>query len=278
MTDGRGSVVITASSALEYALESTGHASPLKDATPSVFTEALVAGLATGEADRDGDGRIDIDELYHYVFDEIRKQTRSQTPQLKKDVQGQIYIAAVRGAVPLDNAPPWWTRDIDRILFTRESITAKVGALARRIDSEYRDVDELFLVANLDGSERFANDLAGALRTPAQIGYINAEFTDNVVRMHQQPQQDLAYRNILLVQTLADRSRTDWLVQYLASLGPSSVNVCALLHKPGGAFDVRFSGFEAPDEVIVGYGLSYYGRYAFFPYIAVLVPEVYSRD
>ena len=41
---------------------------------------------------------------------------------------------------------------------------------------------------------------------------------------------------------------------------------------------MRFAGFAAPDEVLVGYGLSYYGRYAFLPYIAVLAPEVYSRD
>jgi hypoxanthine phosphoribosyltransferase len=277
MTDGRGSVVITASSALEYAFESSGHASQLKDTTPSVFTEALVTGIATGEADRDGDGLIDIDELYHYAFDEIRKQTRSQTPQLKKDVQGRIYIAAVPGAVPLDNEPPWWTPDIERILFTKAVISSKVAALARRIDAEYRDLDRVFLVANLDGSERFANELAGALRMPAQIGYINAEFIDKTVRIHQSPQQYLGAHHVLLVQTLADGSRTDWLVRYLASMDPLSLNVCALLHKPGGAVEVRFAGFEAPDEVIVGYGLSYYDLYAFLPYIAILSPLVYSR-
>src|SRR6476661_6169574 len=58
--DGRGRIVLTASSAMEYSFEGgelTGQGSP------SVFTSALVRGLATGEADRNRDGYISVDEL-----------------------------------------------------------------------------------------------------------------------------------------------------------------------------------------------------------------------
>ena len=51
--DGRGRVVLTASSAMEYAFEGDELAGEGK---PSVFTSALVRGLTTGEADRDRDG------------------------------------------------------------------------------------------------------------------------------------------------------------------------------------------------------------------------------
>jgi uncharacterized caspase-like protein len=45
-----------------------------------VFTSALVEGLATGDADRDQDGLIALDELYDYVYDKVRAATPHQTP------------------------------------------------------------------------------------------------------------------------------------------------------------------------------------------------------
>jgi uncharacterized caspase-like protein len=76
---GRGRAVITASSAMEYAFEGD----ELTDSTegrPSVFTNALVTGLETGDADRDQDGLIGLDELYDYVYDKVRTATPNQTP------------------------------------------------------------------------------------------------------------------------------------------------------------------------------------------------------
>ena len=60
---GRGRAVITASSAMEYAFEA-GELADTREVPPSVFTSALVQGLATGEADRDQDGLVGLDELY----------------------------------------------------------------------------------------------------------------------------------------------------------------------------------------------------------------------
>ncbi len=89
--DGRGRMVLTASSAMEYSFEGdelTGAPNP------SVFTSALVRGLETGEADRDRDGWISVDELYDYAYDEVRAVTPSQTPgKWTFDVQGELYLA-----------------------------------------------------------------------------------------------------------------------------------------------------------------------------------------
>jgi len=87
---GRGRVVITASSAMEYAFEAAQLTAD--SAQPSVFTSAVVQGLRTGEADRDGDGRVSVDELYDFVFDRVR-QTPHQRPAIFADVQGALYIA-----------------------------------------------------------------------------------------------------------------------------------------------------------------------------------------
>jgi Caspase domain len=89
--DGRGRVVLTASSAMEYAFEDDELSGT---PNPSVFTSALVRGLETGAADRNRDGWVSVDELYDYAFDEVRKITPSQTPgKWTFDVQGELYLA-----------------------------------------------------------------------------------------------------------------------------------------------------------------------------------------
>jgi hypothetical protein len=90
---GRGRAVVTASNAVEYAFEGD----VLTDATdvsPSIFTSALVTGLETGEADRDQDGLVALDELYEYVYDKVRAATPHQTPgKWTFGVEGELVIA-----------------------------------------------------------------------------------------------------------------------------------------------------------------------------------------
>jgi hypothetical protein len=90
---GRGRVVITASSAMEYAFEGT----TLTDNTgpsPSLFTGALVEGITSGEADRDQDGQVGLDELYDYIHAKVQARTPNQTPsKWEFGVQGDLYIA-----------------------------------------------------------------------------------------------------------------------------------------------------------------------------------------
>ena len=90
---GRGRAVITASSAMEYAFEG-GELADARELAPSVFTSALVDGLATGDADRDQDGLVGLDELYDYVYDKVRAATPNQTPgKWTFGVEGELYIA-----------------------------------------------------------------------------------------------------------------------------------------------------------------------------------------
>jgi hypothetical protein len=89
---GRGRAVITASNAMEYAFEGDRLADD-QAMTPSVFTEALVEGLSTGDADRDEDGWVSLNELYDYVFDRVRERNPHQTPSRDVEMQGELYIA-----------------------------------------------------------------------------------------------------------------------------------------------------------------------------------------
>lgn len=89
---GRGRAVITASNAMEYAFEGDRLADE-NMSQPSIFTSALVRGLRTGEADRDEDGLVSLNELYDYVFDEVRDKNPNQTPSRDIEMSGELYLA-----------------------------------------------------------------------------------------------------------------------------------------------------------------------------------------
>jgi hypothetical protein len=91
---GRGRAVITASSAMEFAFE--GDQLSDQRPRPSAFTSALVEGLATGDADRDEDGWVSLNELYDYVFDKVREQNPHQTPSRQVEMEGELYLAHSR--------------------------------------------------------------------------------------------------------------------------------------------------------------------------------------
>lgn len=93
---GKGRVVVTASSAVEYAFEGEQLAAGATS-RPSVFTAAVVDGLTTGEADRDGDGWVGLGELFSYVTDRVRRDTPHQSPQMWTfGAQGDLLIARSR--------------------------------------------------------------------------------------------------------------------------------------------------------------------------------------
>ncbi|TDE20811.1 hypothetical protein E1289_31870, partial [Actinomadura sp. 6K520] len=100
---GTGRAILSSSSALEYAFELderhlikgvtlTGGSLP-REGRPSIFTEALVAGLTTGEADHNRDGRISVDELYEYAYAKVTEANPNQTPTKFSDVSGELIVA-----------------------------------------------------------------------------------------------------------------------------------------------------------------------------------------
>lgn len=89
---GGGRIVLTASSATEYAFE--GDELTRSEGQPSAFTDALVTGLETGAADLDTDGEITIDELYDYTYRTVRQTTPGQAPmKWSFGVEGNLVVA-----------------------------------------------------------------------------------------------------------------------------------------------------------------------------------------
>ena len=98
---GHGRAVLTASNAIEYAWEGDTLSG---EAQASIFTAAIVEGLETGEADRDHDGAVSIDDLHKHVYERVREARRGQTPLLwSLGLAGTLHIA--RNPRPQPAAP-----------------------------------------------------------------------------------------------------------------------------------------------------------------------------
>jgi hypothetical protein len=118
---GRGCVVITACTATENAFEKGADGGwktrTLSKAQPSLFTGALVEGLRTGAADRNKDGRIDADELYDHIYEQVRTRTPFQTPEKSGSTRGTLIVgwnprAGTPPTPPTPAPPPWWHRHL----------------------------------------------------------------------------------------------------------------------------------------------------------------------
>ncbi len=96
---GVGYVVLTASNAYEYAFE--GDSDSLDSPHASLFTDVVIEGLASGAADLDGDGWVDVNELYSYASREVVRRRPGQTPQFFAQASGAALRVARAGGVPV---------------------------------------------------------------------------------------------------------------------------------------------------------------------------------
>ncbi|MFB7799979.1 hypoxanthine phosphoribosyltransferase [Isoptericola sp. NPDC056134] len=175
--------------------------------------------------------------------------------------------------------------DLANILLTEEQIGSKLDEIAARIDAEYAGQD-LLLVGVLKGAVMVMADLARRLHHPVQMdwmavsSYGSGTKSSGVVRILKDLDADLTGRNVLIVEDVIDSGLTlSWLVANLRSRGPASVEIATMLRKPDAAkvdVDVRYVGFDIPNEFVVGYGLDYAEKYRNLPFVGTLAPHVYS--
>lgn len=89
--NGYGRAVLTASNSLQFALEGD---QVVSHTYLSLFTHFLLEGLKTGDADRDGDGNISLDEWFDYTYSKVVSTTSTQSPQKWiYEQEGKLLIA-----------------------------------------------------------------------------------------------------------------------------------------------------------------------------------------
>ncbi len=175
--------------------------------------------------------------------------------------------------------------DLERVLLTEEQINTRLDELAQQIDADYAGKDVL-VVGVLKGAVMVMADLVRRLHNSVEMdwmavsSYGSGTKSSGVVRILKDLDTDLIGRHVLIVEDIIDSGLTlSWLLANLRSRGPESVEIATMLRKPDAAkveVDVRYVGFDIPNEFVVGYGLDYSEKYRNLPFVGTLAPHVYS--
>jgi hypoxanthine phosphoribosyltransferase len=170
-------------------------------------------------------------------------------------------------------------RAIRRVVYSADDIARRVRELGAEITRAYPD-GELLVLGLLKGSFIFVSDLVRQVRRPLQIDFLvaasygEATVSSGHVRLLYDPETRLEGKHLLLAEDIVDSGRTiNRLVDILRARNPRSLEICALLHKHVAGelrHPIRFVGFDAPTEFLVGYGLDHAENFRHLPYIASL--------
>jgi hypoxanthine phosphoribosyltransferase len=169
---------------------------------------------------------------------------------------------------------------IHEVLISASEVERRVGELGAQISMDYRGREPL-LVGVLRGVTCFMADLMRHVSLPLAVDFMSISSYDGAetgpVRILKDLDESLTGRDVLVVEDIVDTGMTlHALLQELASRGPASLRVCALLDKRVRRLvdvPIEYAGFEVPDEFVVGYGLDFRQKFRNLPFIATL-----SRD
>lgn len=175
--------------------------------------------------------------------------------------------------------------DLVNILFTEEDIQHRLAEMARQIEKDYEGHD-LLIVGVLRGAVMVMADLGRAFSRHLEMdwmavsSYGSGTKSSGVVRILKDLDTDISGRHVLIVDEIIDTGLTlSWLTANLASRSAASVEICTLLRKPEALqmqVDVKYVGWDIPNEFVVGYGLDYNEKYRNLRDIGTLAPHVYS--
>ena len=162
-------------------------------------------------------------------------------------------------------------------LISAKAIAARVEALAREITAHYKGCDKLIVVGLLRGSFVFIADLVREIELPVQVDFLEASsygdamHSSREVRILKDLRGEIAGQDVLVVEDIIDTGFTlQHVKNLLMSRQPHRLEVCALLDKPTRReVDIKatWTGFEIPDEFVVGYGIDFAQRNRNLPYI-----------
>lgn len=165
---------------------------------------------------------------------------------------------------------------IDKMI-SAKAIAARIEALSSEISAEFEGTDKLVVVGLLRGSFVFIADLVRELDLPIEVDFLEASsYGDGMessreVRILKDLRGAIEGRDVLIVEDIVDTGHTmAHVTTLLASRGPARMKTIALLDKPTRReveFKADWTGFEIPDEFVVGYGIDYAQRNRNLPFI-----------
>jgi hypoxanthine phosphoribosyltransferase len=175
--------------------------------------------------------------------------------------------------------------DLDKVLLSEKQINDRLEEMARQVEHDYVGED-ILLVGVLKGAVMVMADLARSLSRHVEMdwmaisSYGHGTSSSGVVRILKDLDTDISNRHVLVVEDIIDTGLTlSWMIANLQSRKPASVQILTLLRKPDAlqmSVDVKYVGFDIPNEFVVGYGLDYADRYRNLRQVGTLAPHVYS--
>lgn len=178
-------------------------------------------------------------------------------------------------------------QDIKSVLIPKDQLDRRIAEIGRRITEDYAGRD-VVLVGILKGAMPFLCDLMRAIDLPLTIdtmcvsSYGSGTVSSGSVNIKKDLDRDIRGKDVIVVEDIIDTGITmAALVPLLRQRGASSVELAICLNKKERRekeVDVKYVGFEVPDEFIVGYGCDYAEKYRNLPEVCTLKPEVYTRS
>ena len=166
-----------------------------------------------------------------------------------------------------------------KVLLSEEEVDARIQQVAAKISKDYAG-KEVHLICVLKGGVFFTCELAKRITVPVTLDFMSVSSygddtkSSGVVKIVKDLDESLKDKEVIVVEDIVDSGRTlSYLLEMLKDRGPASLRLCTLLDKPERrVIDVHvdYTGFNIPDEFVVGYGLDYDQRYRNLPYIGVV--------
>ena len=169
------------------------------------------------------------------------------------------------------------------VLIPEETVDAKIKEIGEQISKDYAG-KEVHLICILKGGVFFACELAKRITVPVSLDFMQvssygSSSVSGELKILKDGQIDVNGKNVIIAEDIIDSGNTlSALVKLLKKRG-ANVEICTLLSKPARRetqVDVKYEGFEIPDEFVVGYGMDYDERFRNLPYIGILKREVYG--
>jgi hypoxanthine phosphoribosyltransferase len=166
-----------------------------------------------------------------------------------------------------------------RVVYSQEEIARRVAEMGHAITQHYPEDGSLLVLGLLKGSFIFLADLVRTIHLPLQVDFLVASsygtgtVSSGEVNLVYDPDTSVEGRHVLLVEDIVDSGNTlNRLLPMLEERQPASLEICALLHKRLVELDrdVRWVGFDAPREFLVGYGLDHAEDFRHLPFIGSL--------
>lgn len=165
------------------------------------------------------------------------------------------------------------------VLIEEEKVNARIREIGEVISRDYEGKC-VHLVCVLKGGTFFMCELAKRISVPVTMDFMSVSSyggetkSSGVVKIVKDLDEAIAGKDVLVVEDIVDSGRTlSYLLDLLKDRKPASLKLCTLLDKPSRRVidvNVDYTGFEIPDEFVVGYGLDYDQRYRNFGYIGVV--------